>query len=141
MAQESIPAGVFYRDLLAADAPLTALIGNRISYDFAGASPTYPYVLVLYLSGTDRNTVGATGRAFTRPLFLVEAITADDNWLVAKSICDRIDAVLVNASGTPTGLTIMGVFREREMRRIEVTKEAVVLRHLGGEYRCFCYSS
>lgn len=137
MANESVQVADFIHSRLAADPTISSLVGARIVYDFAGASPTYPYVMILYLSGEDRNAIGADQRVFNRPLFLVEAQTMDSNWLVADQLSTRIDLALMGAAGVHGGRTILGMFREREARRVEVTPQAQAVRHLGGEYRSF----
>lgn len=137
MANEIQLTSDFIYHRLTADTALTALVGTRVYHEFAAATASYPYVLILFLAGTDANAIGADQRVFTRPLFLVEAVTQEANWLTAQQIADRIEARLLGASGTQSGLTIMGMFRERPLRRVEITPEGTRLNHLGGAWRCF----
>jgi hypothetical protein len=137
MANEIHLTSEFIYHRLAADTALTALVGTRIYHEFAGASALYPHVLILFLAGTDANAIGADQRVFTRPLFLVEAVTTDGNWLNAQAIADRIEARLLGAAGTQAPVTIMGMFRERPLRRIEITPEGQRINHLGGNWRSF----
>jgi hypothetical protein len=137
MANEVHLASEFIYHRLTADAALTALVGPRVYHEFAGPSAVYPHVLILFLAATDANAVGADQRIFTRPLFLVEAVTAENTWATAQSIADRIEARLLGASGTQSGVTILGMYREGPMRRVEITPEGQRINHYGGRWRSF----
>lgn len=139
MASELVDASHFIRSQLVADSALVALVADRVHYDFAGPEPVYPLVLILFLGGEDRETLSYGTRAFTRPLWLVEAQTTDGGWTGAQAIDARIDAVLEGRSGTHAGLKVIGVYRERPIRRVEITPSGVRINHLGGEYRQFVY--
>lgn len=127
--------------LVSSTDPLTHVVTPHIYHEFAGSGAAYPHVLILFLAGTDANAIGADQRIFTRPLFLVEAVTQEPNWLIAQQIADRIEARLLGASGTQGALTVMGMFRERPLRRVEITNEGLRINHLGGNWRSFCSSS
>jgi hypothetical protein len=149
MANEIHGASAFIYRRLAADAALTALVSytnpatqavtTGIYEEFAGANAHYPHVLILYLAGTDVNTVGAGGRIFTKPLFLVEAVTQEGNWLTAQAIADRIEAALLGANGLQGTLNVGPLYREAPMRRVEITEEGTRLNHAGGRWRTLCF--
>lgn len=141
MASELIATDDLIRDLLVADSALaTALGGNKVWADVAPQGTAFPYVILAFLSSPDMDVVGGA-RVFTQPLYLVKAVTTDHSWAKAGVIANRIDAVLQQASGTVVaqGVEIQSIVRESIIRYTEVpTGTSQIIRHYGGQYRCFC---
>jgi hypothetical protein len=145
MANEVHLTSEFIYRRLAADAPLVALISStdpvthvvtiRVYHEFGGSAAAYPHVLILFRAATDVNTVGAGGRIFTRPLFLVEAVTQENSWLGAQAIADRLEVALMGVGGIQGPVNIGPLYGEAPMRRLEITPEGQRLNHLGRSWR------
>lgn len=135
MANEVHLTSEFIYHRLLADAALTALVNGRIYHEFAGSAALYPHVLILFRAGTDVNTVGAGGRIFTKPLFLVEAVTQESTWATAQQIADRLEVALQGVGGTFGTLNVGPLYGEAPLRRLEITPEGQRLNHLGRSWR------
>lgn len=130
----------FIYSKLSADAQLAALVGTKIYTRPAPQGTVPPYIIATFLASPDRNALGPGTRILTRPLYLIRCITTDPNTNVADQIADRIDDVLVGASGSvPSQNIFIGiVVREEPVRYEETTPgSATVFQHTGGRYRFF----
>lgn len=121
---------------LAADATLTGIVGTRIYAELAPENATFPFVLVTEMSpGNDLRVVG-TGRIWSEPLFLVQAVDQTASYTGnIKTLATRIDAVLHGSSGPATDGTVWACVRERPFTMPETGPGGVQYRHLGGMYR------
>ncbi|HEU4752062.1 MAG TPA: DUF3168 domain-containing protein [Armatimonadota bacterium] len=130
--------------ILRGDATLAGLVGTRIYASIAPQEATFPYVLLSYQGGPDRNAVGREARLFTRPVYLVKAVadagTVGFDYSAADLVASAVDAVLLGAKGTNVlaGVTyqIDCAGREQPVRYPELSG-AKRYAHVGGLYRLF----
>jgi hypothetical protein len=146
LQNEATGVDAFIYSRLSADSELLSLLGGtaKIYSELAPEStPTEnhdpPYVLLSFLASVDVNSVGSDRRVMTRPVYAVRAVTTGFSFAGADQIADRIDAVLMGARGTTDNgtLSILGMFREEIIRRVEVMPGGVRVNYVGGRYRCF----
>lgn len=107
--------------------------------EIAGEEVTTPYIVFSFLVGPDNLAIGRA-RIFTRPVYLVRAVTEGTSLVQAAAIADLIDLALHNAPpAVPiAGLQVMGSDRVQPIRFIEVT-DGVRYNHVGGQYRLFVH--
>lgn len=127
----------FIKDRLLANAGIVSAVGQRVYHELAPQNTPFPYILANFQSGVDRNAIGEQ-RIFTRPLYVIRAVTKENLFTVASGIANTIDTVLQGASGLVGTVQIRGCFRETLVRFIEV-EAGVRFNHVGGTYRIFCY--
>lgn len=117
--------------------------GPRIYSELAPQGHTFPYVLFGVANpGRDRIALGRIGvRIFTRPIYLVRAVTKGESLVAAGQIADRIEAVLGGLVGNESSSGIrIGIHRMSPYRLPEVF-EGIRLNHVGGLYQLFVSSS
>lgn len=121
---------------LKADAPLAALVGTRIYSEMAPAEAVFPYIIVAFQSGVDRNALPVTVRIWLSVRYLVKVITQSDSLASANVICDRIDAALIGQEGAVAGdgIYVSRVWRDSVLQYIEV-EAGRRLNHCGGSFR------
>lgn len=134
---ELFAAETWLYSVLAADASLAAVVGERIYSEQAWQTdplPAMPIVLFQMLSGNDLRGVGAV-RVWVDAVYVVRGISDEDGYGGSlKTIADRIDAVLHAASGSNAEGTVVECVRDRPFKMPE-TINGRVYRHLGGVYR------
>ncbi len=137
MPSELYGADKFIHGLLAASVGLAALVGDRIYSEVAPQGAAFPHVVFSFQSGLDRNAIGAF-RIFTRPTYLVKAVTKDFSLATANQIAAIADDVLMGARGTIPSeqVSVMGCHRLMPVRYTEV-RDGVRYNHVGGQYRLF----
>jgi hypothetical protein len=126
---------------LSTDATMLSLLGGTKCYpEQAPEGAIEPVVVWAFISSPDVNVIGGDRRAFTRILFSCRAITKTNSFASAAPIADRIDQLLMGASGSipSANLQVMGMFREEPIRYVEVDASGIRYNHLGGRYRGFC---
>lgn len=136
---ELFGAQTFIITKLKADAPLAALVGTRIYSEMAPETTppvAFPYIIVAFQSGMDRNAIPVTARIWLAVRYLVKVITQADSLASANAICDRIDAVLIGQEGPvpAENVQITKIWRESVEQYIEV-EAGRRLNHVGGSYR------
>ena len=119
--------------LLAADAPLAALLPDGVFVDEAPGGAER-FVIVALLHEQDEAVFG--GRAIEDGLFLVKAVARAGAVDMAAAEA-RIDEVLEDAVLMVTGYSPMLVTREGRVRETErdATDETIRWLHRGGRYR------
>jgi len=143
MAHELSRAKKWIVDALKADATLLPLIGGatntRIYFDQAPEGATYPFIVFNLQSSSDVQGV-CIPRVATRPLFQVKVVTDGPPDTNARTIADRIDAVLGEAVAQ---ISQSFVFSGRRERAIEYTEpkpdSAGYFTHSGGLYRLIVF--
>lgn len=122
---------------LRADAGLTALVGTRVFADAAPANTVFPYTIALFQSGLDRNAIPVDARILVQVSYFVKAVTQADDYVTANAIADRIDLVLIGASGAVPahGINVGVIYRTEVIRYIEI-EDGRRVNHLGATYRC-----
>ena len=120
------------QSLLTADGQLQALVGERIYVWRAPVGSTYPVVVYQPMNALD--TVNEAVRVLTRTLYMVKAIAAG-SYATAKSIADRIDAILTQQHGAVTGAYVPGCYRERPLDLPPDMVGDTPYYSLGGLYR------
>jgi hypothetical protein len=140
LQNEAMDVDSFLYAKLAADSALLTLLGGtaKIYSEIALQGVAPPYVLMSLLASVDRNAIGADQRIFTQPVYAIRGVTTGTTFTTASAIADRLDAVLVGAKGTTGGgtLSILGMFREEIIRRVEVV-DGIRYNYCGGRFRCF----
>ncbi len=134
---ESMAAYQWIYSKLSADSQLAALVGTRIYQRQADQGVSYPYVVILKLSGTDSNTISGD-RVMANLLFLVKGVTEGNNAGNAlESINARIDALLQKSRNQSVSKgQILACTRESDFELLENDpKSAKQWLHLGGSYR------
>lgn len=141
MADELSRVETWLFGVLAADAPLTALIGGagnqRIYGEVAPQDSTWPCVVYQFQGGHDvGGGTGASHRIMVDGLWLVKAIMPSKSFAGLVPIVDRVDTVLRASSGGAAGAdgVVFASVREQPFRLVELD-EGVTYRHLGGLYR------
>lgn len=101
-----------------------------------GAVP--PFLVLNFLSSPDRNVIGSDARSFTRPLYLVKAMTTGPSFISGEQIAKQIDSSLLGARGniTAENIGVMGTFREEPIRFVEIL-EGVRWNTVGSRWRMF----
>ena len=139
-------ADTYIYDRLIASAGLTALVGDKIFSEVApreqdGSAVEPPYVVYGFVAGIDLLAIGRA-RIFTRPIYLVRAVTEGPSFAEAASIADEIDLALHNAPpDAPVGSAqVMGMDRLQLIRFTEVV-DGVRYNHVGGQYRLFIHDN
>jgi hypothetical protein len=132
--------GEFIYSKLAADSAFVALVGTKVYPDVAPQGTAHPFVIHQFLSAQDRGGVGERTRIFTRPVFLIKAVTLAGNYAQADQIADRIDEVFLGQKGTAESgqLIIQGCHRIQPIRYSEIIS-GVRYNHCGGQYRFFVH--
>lgn len=134
---ETLAAEKWLYTVLAADGALAAVVSTRIYADRIPqdvASP-YPCVVFGHLSAVDLMGVGAY-RIWANTLYVVRGIAEAESFLGnAKTIADRIDAVLHATSGATSEGTVWACTRESPFRMAETSAGGRNFVHLGGVYR------
>jgi hypothetical protein len=133
-------AADFVYDKLAAHSDVIALVQDRIFRDIAPPTANLPYITFTLISSVDKNAIGARKRLFTRPLFLVKAVTEGTDERPADLIASAIDDALMGQNdlvGTD-GVVKLGVYREACVSYVE-EEQGVLYRHNGGNYRLFVH--
>lgn len=120
---------------LTADAPLTALVGDRIYSDMVPFEPTFPVVVYQQQSALDVIGVGSA-RIMVDTLYVVKVIGQVVSYSDIQAIADRFDTVLQGSNGVVADAYIEGVVREEILRFTEVD-QGLPYRQLGGMYRIF----
>ena len=143
MPHETRGVDRFIVSRLTADATLTSLVGTKVFVNRVPPNTVQPWVLATFLSSPDRNALGPGIRILTRPLYLIRAVTVDTNTNVGDQIADRIDEVLMGASGS---VVSQGIFVGKVQREEPVyyndppTAAGIIHTNIGGRYRFFVES-
>jgi len=143
VAEETDLIAGWLTPLLAADTAgagslgvLSAGITDRI-YDTLAPQEEETYTIIVFniQSATDLMMISRAGsRVWCNCLAQVKVIGKDQAFSELTSIASRIDALIHQASGTPSGGTIVACTREQIVRYIEPVG-ALTYRHLGGLFR------
>lgn len=122
---------------------VTSLLGTAPNYSgiyetLIPESAPLPAIRFQFQAGVDTVAIGQF-RVFTRPLYLVEAVTLGDEAHTAGLIANQIEAALTGIQNylvSPDNVIIMGCFREQPYRMVEVV-EGQRFNHVGGLFRLF----
>jgi hypothetical protein len=117
--------------VLANDAALHLLIGDRIYCDEAPQDAAYPFVVYSHQGGGD--VQGNAGRLlFVTEMVQVKAV-GKDSYAPLGPIYDRVHALLHRQAGTVTNGEVVSCLREYPVKYSE-TDNGVMYRHMGGVY-------
>lgn len=119
MALEGQQVAAWIWDTLKADAGgagVNTLTGGRIYRDIVPQAAALPAVTITLVSHVDANTVGGR-RVFA--VTLTDVRVVGDGSAYQNTIAARVDAVLQNAAGTKSGVTIVELRREGVQAFIE----------------------
>jgi hypothetical protein len=132
----------FLRDLLTNDATVFALVGDRIHRNRVPPNSGLPCIVFSLIGSVDKNAIGADQRLFTRPLYLVKAVTEGTDDTMGDAIATAIDNALMGKSDFTGsgGLVKLGCFRE-ELVEYPEEVNGVQYNHIGGRYRLFVHSA
>lgn len=133
-------AADFIYDLLAAHQGIIDTVSDRIFRLIAPPNAILPYVTFTFISSVDKNAIGARKRLFTRPIYLVKAVTEGTDERPGDLIATHIDNALMGQNdlvGTD-GVVKLGVFREGIVEYVE-EEQGIQYRHIGGNYRVFVH--
>lgn len=119
--------------LLAGDATLAGLVGDRIYAYVAPLGAALPLVVFAQQAGTDVRVVGP-GRLMAALLYQVRAVGPGPSAAVVAPVAARLDALLQGASGSVVDGVVLGCTREQPLSYVE-TEGGESYRHLGGIYR------
>ncbi len=131
---ETLVAESWLYTVLAADAALAAVVGNRIYGYLAPATAAMPYVVYQQQAAHDVRGTGPT-RIMAAMLYVVKVIAETNTFTGSlETAANRIDAVLQAASGTNVRGNVVACVREQPFSLVESTADGQY-RHLGGIYR------
>lgn len=141
MADETFAVDKAVYQKLFGDAPLMALIGNRIYSEIVPEDGDYPCVLFAHYNGVDTNAIGRGSRLLSRLQYVIRAVTkGEDTFANASSIASKMDDLLLGMTQDVVldGKTyhIGGMDRIRSLRSQEVD-DGVRYNYLGGVYETF----
>lgn len=118
------------------------LVQERIFRNAAPPDAGTPCIIFNFDSGLDVNAIGHDQRLFTRPIFLIKAVTVDTDTVPVGDISDAIDEALVGKSDLlgASGLVVQGVYRESP---VDFWEDSAGLRYnyMGGYYRLFVHKT
>lgn len=120
---------------LSADGTLMALATDGVWVDEAPQG-SQKFVIVSLVEEVDEQQFG--GRAFEDALYLVKFVELSSSSSNAKTAAARIDTLLEQGTLTPTGYSLMAMFRESRLSpMVEVDEVDLSIRwqHRGGHYR------
>lgn len=126
-------ASQWLQSRLTADAQLQTLVGERIYLWRAPEGSAYPVVVYQPMTAVDTLGNGAQ-RVLVSARYMVKAIAAG-SYSVAKSIADRIDAILTQQQGAVTGAYVAGCHRTNPLETPPDVVGSVPYYSLGGLYR------
>lgn len=138
----------FLFQTLTANAALLALLAPQpapspvgIFSELAPEGAVPPFIVLGMLSSPDRNVIGADARSFTRPLYLLRAVTTGPSFAAGEAIAKQIDNSLLGARGNITGenIGVISTFRIEMIRYVEIL-EGVRWNHVGSRWRLFAQS-
>lgn len=136
---ETNAAEAWLYSTLAADSALAAVVGTRIYNTRRPTGSAFPLVIFQHQGGRDLTMLGAV-RVWSQLTYLVRGIVevfdANEQGSFegsAKTIADRIDAVLHGKSGTNGSGTVYTCVRDQTFQLVE-TVDGRQFRHLGGIY-------
>ena len=120
------------------DPTVAGLVGMRVHRNVRPPDGPLPCIVFQLIASPDVQAIGADQRLFTRPTYLVKAITEGTDDTVGDAIADAIDNALVGQSDFvgSGGLVTLGVYRTDPIEYVEQV-EGVQYNHIGGNYRLF----
>ena len=140
MANEIVLVDKWLYDTLKVDATLAGFVSTRIYSYLVPTGSGFPSVVYTYQGSMDAVAVGGI-RIMNSGMYLVKAITQDNSMIgAAKSISDRIDALLHGSIGTVAGGIVLACIREYPIAYVEYLN-GLRYNHSGGVYRIVCQSS
>lgn len=122
------------------DATVASLVGTRIHRNRRPPDGPLPCIVFSLIGSPDVQAIGARQRLFTRPLYLIKAITEGTDDTVGDAIATAIDNALVGQSDFvgSDGLVKLGVYRTEPIEYVEEV-DGVQYNHIGGQYRIFVH--
>ncbi len=120
---------------LLADVTLMALATDGIYIDEAAQGAQH-FVIVSLVDEHDEPQFGS--RAYEESLYLVKFVELNTSSTNAKTAAARIDTLLENGTLTPTGYSLMAMFRESRlvpMVEVDEIDPSIRWQHRGGFYR------
>lgn len=133
MAADPIRTAIF--NALAADSTLSGLVSDRIYFQRAPSSATYPLVIFFKSSGRPRR---AFGDHFQDEVWTVRATaTGTTSATKAEEIAAAFDAVLDDAALTITGRAHLSTLRESDGPSYAEIDAGTLYRHEPRLYRIF----
>lgn len=130
----------FISNLLINDATISGYVQTRVHRNVRPPDGPLPCIVFQLIASPDVQAIGCRQRLFTRPIYLVKAITEGTDDIVGDAIATAIDNALVGQSdfvGTG-GLVKLGVYRLEPIEYVEQV-EGVQYNHVGGQYRIFVH--
>lgn len=130
----------FITELLLNDTTLNGLVGERVYRNVRPPNGLLPCIVFQLIASPDVQAIGCRQRLFTRPVYLVKALTEGTDDTVGDAIATAIDNALVGQSdfvGTG-GLVKLGVYRLEPVEYVEQVED-VQYNHVGGQYRIFVH--
>jgi hypothetical protein len=133
MAVDYLIAEEFFYTLLANDAALQALVGNRVYSGTAPEGSAYPLVQFSFEGGRDVQEV-AGHPIMIDELYVVKAVGKGNRLDTLKPIYERVHTLLQRASGTVADGKVIACVRQTPIKYEEIDN-GITYRHLGGIYR------
>lgn len=143
MSRTAVKRGLYGK--LAGDTTLTNLLGTAapgyskaIYYEQAPEGADFPFVLISRSASTPTYSFQSGKDAFKADVWQVKAITRDTlqqrSADTAEAIADRIETLLLDASLSISGRSLLYLRPESELDYAEVV-DGVTYRHAGSDYR------
>ncbi len=124
-------------EALSDDAQIAAIAGDRIYQDQAPEMAAYPFIIFQFSDGEAINGIGAC-RVMVRTRYVVKAVSLDAADADARTLADRIDAVIGSATAASHSEDATIHFSGRLESPVAYTEPARnssrTYRHLGGVY-------
>ena len=108
-------------------------VSDRVYFDVAPQSTSFPLAIFQYQTGSDTMVVNAR-RVFSDMSWIVKAVDRETSIATLRNVAGSIDAALHRAEGTADGGTVLYCTRESPFQLTEEI-DGVLYRHLGGVYR------
>jgi hypothetical protein len=122
--------------ILHGDSAIVNLVADRIYDSTVPQNPTFPYVLIEYVSGEDIDGTG-TVRLMTTPLMLIRAVNKGIVTSDMLTIDGQIDALLQSTVAKPGSGYTFSIRRERPFRRPYYDDDHNRFSEIGGFYRLY----
>lgn len=134
-------AKIWMVGMFKADAQLTPILATRVYADQAYRELGFPYLLVTYMSGSDKNALGTT-REQTIANFQVRIVVEKVIDVTARNAEKRMDYLLQHSVKVLSGAYYFTARRMQPINRPEYDMVKTLRYHnIGGIYRLWIYSA
>lgn len=123
MALTSLVGYEWLQNTIKADATLASLMNGDVrcyQRNVPDGTPTYPLILLRFVSGIPLMTVGALD-VYTNALFDVIVVSKDNSTNGMKPIANRLDTLLNRASGSTGDGTVFFCWKSEDHSEIATT--------------------